>query len=75
MNTENISEPMNQMSEKYQEMQHRAREMQRLAREKALEYGQATDDFVRENPWWIVGTVAATALIVGLLWGRLIGRD
>jgi len=75
METENITKPMNQLSEKYQQFQNRAREFQNRARETAKNTYDTTDTLVRENPWWTVGIVALSALVLGLIIGATSRRD
>ncbi len=75
METENIEKPMNQMSEKYQQFKNRAREFQDHARETAKNTYDTTDTWVRDNPWWSVGIVALSALVLGLVLGATSRRD
>ena len=37
---------------------------------KAKEAGQATDAYVRENPWQAVGIAAGAGLLIGMLISR-----
>lgn len=66
--TENIRKPIDQLSDKCHEMTEKARQTAQQA------YG-ATDTWVHDNPWWTVGMVAVTALIVGMLLGHTTARD
>lgn len=40
------------------------------ARERAEEATDATDDYVRENPWAAVGIAAAIGIVIGFVAGR-----
>lgn len=44
--------------------------LQEVAVEKAKQAGQATDTYVRENPWKAVGIAAGVGLLAGLLLNR-----
>jgi ElaB/YqjD/DUF883 family membrane-anchored ribosome-binding protein len=44
------------------------------ALEQANAAGQATDDYVRENPWRAIGIAAAVSGLTGLVAGLLIAR-
>ena len=70
-----------QTGEKIQEVRARAEESLRQAkarlgsieedaRRRAREVADATDDYVRENPWQSVGIAAGVGLLVGLLLAR-----
>ncbi len=58
-----MTRPMNQISEKYHQMQGRAKET-------AENVAHVTDSFVHDNPWWTLGMVAVTALVIGVLLGQ-----
>lgn len=71
----------NQTGEKIQEVRARAEESLRQARlrlseiedealRRAREVADATDEYVRENPWQSVGIAAGVGLLLGLLLGR-----
>ncbi len=47
------------------EMSEKAQDWQQRAKEKARDFGQTTDDYVRENTW----TSLAVAAVVGLVLG------
>ena len=40
------------------------------ARDRAEEVSDATDDYVRENPWAAVGIAAAIGIVIGFVAGR-----
>jgi ElaB/YqjD/DUF883 family membrane-anchored ribosome-binding protein len=71
----------NQTGEKLQEVRARAEESLRQAKvrltqieeeaiKRAREVAQATEEYVRENPWQSVGIAAGIGLLVGLLLSR-----
>ena len=45
----------------------RVRELQGAAVEKTSAAARATDEYVHENPWTLIGVAAAVGLIAGLL--------
>ena len=45
----------------------RVRELQGVAYEKGTAAARATDEYVHENPWTLIGVAAAVGLIVGLV--------
>ena len=45
-------------------------EAERATIEKALQAAKATDAYVHENPWAVIGVAAAAALAIGVLIGR-----
>jgi ElaB/YqjD/DUF883 family membrane-anchored ribosome-binding protein len=70
-----------QTGEKIQEVRARAEESLRQARQRlgeiedealrrAREVADATDEYVRENPWQSVGIAAGVGLLLGLLLSR-----
>ena len=70
-----------QTGEKIQEVRARAEQSLQQARarlgdledealKRAREVADATDEYVRENPWQSVGIAAGVGLLVGLLLGR-----
>ena len=70
-----------QTGEKIQEVRARAEESLRQAKQRlssiedealrrAREVADATDEYVRENPWQSVGIAAGVGLLVGLLLAR-----
>ena len=44
--------------------------LQEMAVVKAKEVGQATDTYVKENPWQAVGIAAGAAFLIGMLISR-----
>ena len=48
----------------------RVRELQGVAYEKGTAAVRATDEYVHENPWTLIGAAAAVGLIVGLVIAR-----
>jgi ElaB/YqjD/DUF883 family membrane-anchored ribosome-binding protein len=70
-----------QTGERIQEVRARAEESLRLAKQRlssiedaalkrAREVADATDEYIRENPWQSVGIAAGVGLLLGLLLGR-----
>jgi len=70
-----------QTGEKIQEVRARAEEslrqakvrltqMEEEAMKRAREVAQATEDYVRDNPWQSVGIAAGVGVLVGLLLSR-----
>jgi ElaB/YqjD/DUF883 family membrane-anchored ribosome-binding protein len=70
-----------QTGEKIQEVRARAEESLRLAKQRltaveeealrrARELADATEEYVRDNPWQSVGIAAGVGLVLGLLLGR-----
>jgi len=51
----------------------RMQELRGLAMERTKEAARVTDEYVRENPWQVVGAAALVGLALGLLMMR--GRD
>ena len=49
------------------EWQETAQEWQRRAAESAKRAWESTDQYVRENPWALVGAAALTGVVIGLL--------
>lgn len=60
---EHLREHLGQCKERFHAFDAAAREKTRMA-------ADATDDFVRDNPWQAVGIAAGVGLILGLLIGR-----
>jgi ElaB/YqjD/DUF883 family membrane-anchored ribosome-binding protein len=70
-----------QTGEKIQEVRARAEESLRLAKQRltaaeeealrrAREFADATEEYVRDNPWQSVGIAAGVGLVLGLLISR-----
>ncbi len=68
MNAENVSKPLNHLAERYHDMQGRAVES-------AKHMCDATDHFVRDNPWWTVALVAISGLVIGMLVGQVVRSE
>jgi ElaB/YqjD/DUF883 family membrane-anchored ribosome-binding protein len=49
---------------------YKLEDIQRLLSQKGKEAADATDQFVRENPWAALGIAAAVGCVVGLLISR-----
>ena len=69
-----MREKSREMAGKVQEtagqFRDKAQEWQRRATETARNASRAADDYVHENPWAVVGSVAAVCFVVGFLIGR-----
>ena len=58
------------VQEKARAFQETAQEWQRRATETTRRAAQATDSYVHENPWSVIGMVALGFFALGLLMGR-----
>lgn len=67
---EKIQEVRAQAEESLRRAKVRLGEMEEEAVKRAREVAQATEDYVRENPWQSVGIAAGIGLLVGLLLSR-----
>ena len=67
---EKIQEVRAQAEESLRRAKVRLGEMEEEAMKRAREVAQATEDYVRENPWQSVGIAAGIGLLVGLLLSR-----
>jgi ElaB/YqjD/DUF883 family membrane-anchored ribosome-binding protein len=45
-------------------------ELQGIATDRAREAARATDDYVHDNPWQVIGIAAAVGFLAGLLMNR-----
>ena len=45
-------------------------ELQGIATDRAKEAARATDDYVHDNPWQVIGIAAAVGFLAGLLMNR-----
>lgn len=63
MNTRDITDKM-------QDWQKVAGEKARLAGRKARDWGQNTDEYVRDNTWMAIGIAALVGCVFGLLLSR-----
>lgn len=52
----------------------RLRELQAGAVERSIVAAEATDDYVRANPWQSIGIAAVAAALVGFIMGLLLNR-
>ena len=71
----------NQTGERIQEVRARAEESLRQARERVMqveqdalkaarEMAEATEEYVRDNPWQAIGVAAGVGLLLGIVLGR-----
>ncbi len=56
--------------EKLSEFKETAQDWQRRATETSRKAARATDQYVHENSWTVIASVAAAALALGFLLGR-----
>ena len=56
--------------EKASNLQDTAQEWLRRANEASRKAAKATDDYVHENPWPVIGSVAVASLLLGFILGR-----
>ena len=52
------------------DLQERAQQWQKRAAETTRKAAEATDIYVHENPWTVIGSVAAAFFLLGVLVGR-----
>jgi ElaB/YqjD/DUF883 family membrane-anchored ribosome-binding protein len=55
------------VEERLNATRQRLRELQGAAAEKTSAAARATDEYVHENPWALIGVAAVVGLVVGLL--------
>ena len=74
MDSENISQQTGQLRQEAQQTSRnfmdKAQEWQREATERVRNAAEATDGYIRDNPWEAIGWVAAAGFIIGFLLGR-----
>jgi ElaB/YqjD/DUF883 family membrane-anchored ribosome-binding protein len=52
------------------EWQQKAQEWQRRATDSARHAMEVTDDYVHDNPWPVIGSVALSCFVLGFVLGR-----
>jgi ElaB/YqjD/DUF883 family membrane-anchored ribosome-binding protein len=52
----------------------RLSDMQELALERTTAAAKATDEYVHENPWSVIGVAAGVGIVIGLALSNLIDR-
>jgi ElaB/YqjD/DUF883 family membrane-anchored ribosome-binding protein len=52
----------------------RLSEMQEVAVERATATAKATDEYVHENPWQVIGVATGVGIVIGLMLSNLIDR-
>ena len=67
---EKIQEVRAKAEQSLQQARMRLTEVEDEALKRAREVADATDEYVKENPWQSVGIAAGVGLLVGLLLGR-----
>jgi ElaB/YqjD/DUF883 family membrane-anchored ribosome-binding protein len=65
-----IQEVRAQAEESLRQARARVNEMEEQALRAAREMADATEEYVRDNPWQSVGVAAGVGLLLGLLIGR-----
>jgi ElaB/YqjD/DUF883 family membrane-anchored ribosome-binding protein len=58
------------LTDRLKNFQQAAAEWQKRAAETTRKAAQATNGYVHENPWTVIGSVAAVCFCLGLLVGR-----
>ena len=58
------------VQDKAKEFQKTAQQWQRKAVKTSQQAAKATDEYVHENPWAIIGSVALGCFLVGFVLGR-----
>jgi ElaB/YqjD/DUF883 family membrane-anchored ribosome-binding protein len=58
------------LKDKAADLQEAAQEWQQRAAEATRKAARATDEYVHENPWPVVASVAVGCLVLGFLLGR-----
>jgi ElaB/YqjD/DUF883 family membrane-anchored ribosome-binding protein len=65
-NVEDYVEPVkSKMAKKMEDMQNRVSDTARNVSETARDMSNATDRYVRQNPWMTIGSVALAACLIG----------
>jgi|SRR5258706_14840033 ElaB/YqjD/DUF883 family membrane-anchored ribosome-binding protein len=59
-----------QIQDKAKDLQKTAQQWQRKAVKSSRQAAQATDEFVHENPWTVIASVAVGCFAIGFLLGR-----
>lgn len=67
---ERIQEVRARAEESLKQARTRLNELEEEARRRAQEMANATEEYVRENPWQSVGIAAGVGLLLGLLLSR-----
>jgi ElaB/YqjD/DUF883 family membrane-anchored ribosome-binding protein len=68
--TSEAREKAKEWQETAKEWQQKAQEWQRRAADSARHAMEATDEYVHENPWPVIGSVALGCLALGFILGR-----
>ena len=69
-NPPSFEESSSKIKDKARALQQTAQEWQRQATEATRKAAQATDDYVHDNPWPVIASVAVSCLVLGFLLGR-----
>ena len=65
-----VQDTAKEWQETAKEWQQKAQEWQRRATDNARRAMEVTDDYVHENPWPVIGSVALSCLALGFILGR-----
>ena len=68
--TSKVQDKAKEWQESAKEWQQKAQEWQRRATDSARRAMEATDDYVHENPWPVIGSVALSCFVLGFVLGR-----
>ena len=69
-NNENFTKDIGGINRKLQTAKETITQAQSLVSDKAKQYADITDGYVRANPWKALGVVAAAGVLVGILLAR-----
>lgn len=69
-NNENLTKDIAGINRKLQTAKEAITQAQSVVSEKAKQYADITDGYVRANPWKALGVVAAAGVLIGILLAR-----
>jgi len=70
LGAKNLASMYQRVQTKFDDTIHRLAHASEIASGKAIRAAGATDRYVRDNPWKILGMVTAAAFIIGFLFNR-----
>lgn len=74
MTTNSTKQHLNELGEKARvkatELRANVEQQYQKSREQAIKASKATDEYVHENPWAVVGAAVGVGFLLGLLIGR-----
>jgi ElaB/YqjD/DUF883 family membrane-anchored ribosome-binding protein len=65
--TQDIQEAL---QEKFTDLQESIQDLQKRVADASRKAAKATDRYVHENPWPVIGSVAAGCFVIGFILGR-----